>query len=73
MYRDIVDPNFTWNNFTKEEQSKILDSDKSNNFPDTKKLESLYPEVKNIKNSIKKCLIKVLILLRNLQKNHNNV
>ena len=43
MYKDIVDPNFTWKNFTKEEQSKILDSDRSNNYLDTKNIESLYP------------------------------
>ena len=58
MYRDIVDPNFTWKNFTKEEQSKILDSDRSNNYLDTNKLESLYPKIKNIKDSVEQCLKK---------------
>jgi 3,5-epimerase/4-reductase len=57
MYKEIVDPKFIWKNFTKEEQSQILDSERSNNFLDTKKLEYLYPNILNIKDSIKKCLI----------------
>ena len=39
MYKEIVDFNFEWKNFTAEEQSKILASDRSNNFLDTSKLE----------------------------------
>lgn len=56
MYREIVDPSFTWKNFTKEEQSKILDCDRSNNFLDTKKLELLYPNILTIKEAVQKCL-----------------
>lgn len=56
MYRMIVDPNFTYSNFTEEEQRKILASDRSNNFLDTTKLEQLYPNVKNIKDSVKECM-----------------
>ena len=56
MYRDMVDPTFTWKNFSLEEQAKILDSARSNNYLDTSKLEKLYPEVMNIKDSIRKCL-----------------
>ena len=40
MYRDIVNNNFRWTNFTVEEQNKILASKRSNNYLDTKKLES---------------------------------
>ena len=58
MYKEIVDPEFTWKNFTKEEQSKILDSDRSNNYLETKKLESLYPSILNIKESVRNCLKK---------------
>lgn len=57
MYRDIVDPSFTWQNFSYEEQAKILASDRSNNELDTTKLQSLYPNVKHIKDSVKECLI----------------
>lgn len=52
MYRDIVDSSFTWKNFSSDEQSKILAADRSNNCLDTTKLSSMYPEVKNIKESV---------------------
>ena len=57
MYIQIVDPNFTYKNFTYEEQMEILASGRSNNFLDTSKLQSIYPTVKNIKDSVKECLI----------------
>jgi len=57
MYKEIVNPFFTWTNFTQEEQRKILSADRSNNFLDTKKLTDLYPQVKNIKDSVRDCLI----------------
>ena len=57
MYREIVDPKFKWNNFSAEEQRKILDSDRSNNYLDTTRLETLYPSVDNIKTAVRKCLI----------------
>jgi nucleoside-diphosphate-sugar epimerase len=59
MYKEIVDPSFTWNNFTIDEQNAILDSGRSNNYMDTSRLESLYPNVKNIKDSVKDVLIKM--------------
>ena len=58
MYKEIVDPSFTWKNFSQEEQRKILAADRSNNYLDTSRLESLYPNVSNIKDGVKKCLIK---------------
>lgn len=57
MYREIVNPNFTWSNFTMEEQNQILDSKRSNNFLETTKLQSLFPTIKNIKESVRDCLI----------------
>ena len=56
MYKEIVDPNFTWQNFTIEEQDKILKSKRSNNHLDTTLLEELYPTVKNIHESVRECL-----------------
>ena len=53
MYREYIDPVFTWKNFSQEEQLKILDADRSNNYLNTTKLESLYPEIKNIKDSVR--------------------
>jgi len=57
MYKEIVNPNFKWKNFSIEEQRSILASDRSNNYLDTTKLESLYPMVKNIKDSVRDCLV----------------
>ena len=56
MYKEIVDSEFTWQNFSKEEQSKILTSDRSNNYLDTTRLETLFPEVLNIKDSVRNVL-----------------
>lgn len=56
MYKEIVDPNFKWENFTVEEQNQILLSKRSNNQLDTTKLQEWYPEVLPIKDSIRKCL-----------------
>ncbi len=53
MYRDIVDENFTWKNFSDENEIKNLSSKRSNNYLSTDKLERLYPQVKNIKESIR--------------------
>jgi len=55
MYRDIVDPKFTWKNFTVDEQDKILLGKRSNNLLDTGKLESKY-SVLPIKESVRVCL-----------------
>jgi len=56
MFKQIVDPTFAWKNFTIDEQRKILASDRSNNYLETTKLETLYPNVKNIKDSVKEML-----------------
>jgi 3,5-epimerase/4-reductase len=56
MYKEIVDPNFTWKNFSIEEQNKILASGRSNNHLDTTKLQELYPDILPIKESVRKCL-----------------
>ena len=57
MYKEIVDPSFTWKNFSQEEQRKILAADRSNNYLDTTRLETLYPQINSIKEGIRKCLI----------------
>lgn len=61
MYRDIVDPYFTWQNFSLEEQSKILAAPRSNNNLDTSRLESMYPNVMNIKDSVRVCISKMAL------------
>jgi 3,5-epimerase/4-reductase len=56
MYKEIVDPNFSWSNFSIEEQNAILASKRSNNFLNTEKLESMMT-VKDIKTSVKDIMI----------------
>jgi 3,5-epimerase/4-reductase len=60
MYKEIVDPNFTWDNFTIEEQNTILASKRSNNGLDTQLLE-LYTNnsVKHIKDAVRDVLVKM--------------
>ena len=53
MYKEIVDPTFTWKNMTIQEQDKLLLSKRSNNSLDTTKLESKY-KVDNIKEGVRK-------------------
>jgi dTDP-glucose 4,6-dehydratase len=77
MYKEIVDPSFTWKNFSQEEQRKILSADRSNNYLNTTRLESLYPNVSNIKKSIRMILLEYKIKLQiaeianKLKKNSN--
>jgi nucleoside-diphosphate-sugar epimerase len=52
IYRALVKPDFTWENFNLTEQAKILKSDRSNNLLDTTLIESEYPNLKNIKESV---------------------
>jgi 3,5-epimerase/4-reductase len=56
MYKRYVNPIFTWENFTEQEQNEILDSKRSNNYLDTKSIENLYPNLKPINQSIKTVL-----------------
>ena len=59
MYKEIVDPSFTWKNFTIEEQNEILASGRSNNFLETTRLTTLYPDVKDIKTSVREILVQM--------------
>ena len=59
MYREIVDPHFQWKNFTIDEQDKILLGKRSNNYLDTTKIKSLYPDLKDIKTSVRDCLYRM--------------
>lgn len=52
LYKLIINPSFTWTNFSLEEQSQILKAPRSNNELDVEKLTSLYPHLPHIKESI---------------------
>ena len=56
MYKEIVNPDFTWKNFSQEEQLKILAADRSNNFLDTTRLSTAFPQVRHIKEAVRDCL-----------------
>jgi len=55
-YKKVIDPNHKWVNITLEQQSKMLKSDRSNNYLETGLLEKEYPELLNITDSIKNIL-----------------
>lgn len=52
LYQKYVDPTFLWENFTQEEQAKILLSGRSNNELDTTKLQQLYPKLLPIRERV---------------------
>lgn len=64
LYKEIVDNSFTWQNFTYEEQSKILACERSNNKLNTDKLQKLFPNVLPIKEA-------VIQVLHEMKKNMN--
>jgi len=45
LYKKYVDPEYTWKNFTIEEQDKILAAKRSNNLLDTTKITSALPDL----------------------------
>lgn len=56
MYKEIVDPEHSWENFSLTEQADILSAGRSNNYLHTGKLEKLYPETKGIVDSVRHVL-----------------
>jgi len=47
-----VDPEFTWSNFTVEEQAKVIVAPRSNNLLDTARIEGEFPDLLPIKESL---------------------
>ena len=56
LYKKLIDPNFTYQNFTVEEQRQVLKCGRSNNLLDTTKLEQLFPNVQPIEQAVKSAL-----------------
>ncbi|OMO90603.1 NAD-dependent epimerase/dehydratase [Corchorus olitorius] len=52
MYRKYIDPKFKWENFSLEEQAKVIVAARSNNELDAGKLKKEFPELLSIKDSI---------------------
>lgn len=57
MYKEIVDDNFTYENFSIEEQNKVLHSKRSNNYLATDKLQQLCPGIPHVKSAVRESLI----------------
>ena len=55
-YKRIVDPTYSWLNFSEEEQNKIVKAKRSNNYLDTTKLKEQYPEVKNAQEALEEAM-----------------
>lgn len=68
MYKEIVDPDFTWNNFSIEEQNQILDSKRSNNCLDTMKLVNISLGLKNTVTPIKESIRNVLLRMKKIKR-----
>lgn len=60
LYQQHVDPEFTWQNFSLEDQDKILLSKRSNNCLDTSKLVALYPNVPAIDIAVTKIITQMI-------------
>jgi nucleoside-diphosphate-sugar epimerase len=56
MYKELVDPSFSWENFSIEEQAKVLAASRSNNYLDTSVLTMLYPDIPDIHTAVRSIL-----------------
>ncbi|MGE4258323.1 MAG: NAD-dependent epimerase/dehydratase family protein [Candidatus Babeliales bacterium] len=52
LYKEYIDPDFCYINFTVEEQAKVIKAGRSNNELDTSKLLAEFPYIKPIKEAI---------------------
>ncbi|XP_050377229.1 bifunctional dTDP-4-dehydrorhamnose 3,5-epimerase/dTDP-4-dehydrorhamnose reductase [Argentina anserina] len=52
MYKQYIDPSYTWKNFNLEEQAKVIVAPRSNNELDASKLKKEFPELLSIKESL---------------------
>lgn len=52
LYKEYVDPDFTWSNFSVEEQAHVIVAPRSNNLLDTKRIEGEFPQLLPIRESL---------------------
>lgn len=55
LYKETLDPNLKYTNFTTDEQSKVIKAARSNNFLDTKKLQTQFPLVLSGLEAVRQC------------------
>lgn len=68
LYKKYINSSFTWQNFTLEEQSKILKAGRSNNRLNTEKLESIFPNIPKMPGACEQLFIR---MADNLKKDPN--
>jgi len=59
LYKKIIDPSLIWTNISIDEENKLFTNQRYNNKLSNKKLLKLYPNIPNIKISVKNLLIKM--------------
>jgi 3,5-epimerase/4-reductase len=52
LYKEYVDEEFVWRNFSVDEQAVVIVAPRSNNKLETKRIESEFPEVMDIRSSL---------------------
>ncbi|KAK9909763.1 hypothetical protein WJX75_007095 [Coccomyxa subellipsoidea] len=52
LYKSYVDPEFTWKNFSVEEQAEVIKAPRSNNLLDTTRIEGEFPQILPIRQSL---------------------
>ncbi|CAL5219469.1 g1304 [Coccomyxa viridis] len=52
LYKSYIDPEFSWKNFSLEEQAKVIIAPRSNNLLDTGRIEGEFPEILGIRESL---------------------
>lgn len=58
MYKEYVNPEFTYTNFSEEDQSKILKAGRSNNALDTTRIVSLFPDLMDIRDAVRGAFVR---------------
>lgn len=71
MYKEIIDPTITWQEFSKDEEC-LLKAKRSNTQLCTNKLYELYPDIPDIHTSVKNCLMSYIPSCKS-QKNGTDV
>lgn len=59
MYKEIIDPEFTWSNFSLEEQAKVIKAPRSNNYLDASKLLNEYPSIPEVRQAVRDCFLRM--------------
>uniref|UniRef100_A0A7S0YFU6 RmlD-like substrate binding domain-containing protein n=1 Tax=Polytomella parva TaxID=51329 RepID=A0A7S0YFU6_9CHLO len=52
LYKEYIKPDFTYKNFTVEEQAKVIVAPRSNNLLDTERIQGEFPEILPIRESL---------------------